>query len=121
MPYIFFTRQIHWICGYVLLCAVLAGSVTTSPLPAPGYVSHADKFIHAGAYAVLGLWFGQLLTTAKYWALVTSLAAFGAAIELIQFLLPHRTASVLDLLANLVGLLIAVFILRYLSKFGLYR
>lgn len=68
-----------------------------------------DKSKHVFAFFVLGV--GLL----RYWRLswpVTGLAllAFGIAIEFAQYFIPGRTASVWDVLADLVGIWLAILV-----------
>ena len=115
MPIIFINRTVHLVIGYALLLAVLLGSVVSISLPAAQYVSHSDKFVHALTYAILGLWFIQVVPTTKFTALFSALFFYGAIIEIIQGLLPHRSASLLDLFANLFGLLCALIVANFVK------
>ncbi|MGR8946795.1 MAG: VanZ family protein [Gammaproteobacteria bacterium] len=114
--FIFINRPIHRGVGIFLLFAVLAGSITSNPIPSPHDVSHADKVIHALAYTVLGLWFGQLRSSSQQISLLLLLTLFGSGIEIIQHFLPYRTASFMDMLANTVGGLFAALICVFMSK-----
>ena len=115
-PIIFINRHTHLALGYVLLATVFLGSVISISIPNSEYVSHSDKLMHAFAYATLGLWFAQLCDAPKYKTLFIALFCYGAIIEIIQSVLPHRTGSLLDLCANLGGLLIAMIITNFVKN-----
>ncbi|WP_341503122.1 VanZ family protein [Gallaecimonas sp. GXIMD4217] len=83
----------------VMTIALLA--VTKASYPTPG----GDKSMHALAFFVLallsyGAWRRPL------WPQWLGLAAYGALIEAMQWLLPYRQASWLDWLADLAGIAI---------------
>lgn len=80
-------------------------------LPGPG-VQHADKAAHFAAYAVLGalLAFAAARTG---WPLAVAAALgilYGASDEVHQMFVPGRSASVLDWLADVAGVLAAVYL-----------
>lgn len=91
-----------------LTVALLATSwQTLTPSPTPLPIDHADKLAHAGAFLLLAL-LADLGWPARPigWRALTLLAAYGAGIEIVQGHVPNRDTSVLDLIANLVGLLL---------------
>jgi VanZ family protein len=106
-----------WLAGALLIAA---GIVIGSLLPGPVVetVGIDDKFEHAGAYFALTLWLAGLVMPRRYaWA---ALAAFalGAALEAAQGLLTvTRETDGLDLVANGVGIAIAL-ALAYLGVGG---
>lgn len=100
-------RTLWWSLGFALLALVTALSLL--PIRGPDYdLPNSDKLNHALAYVVLMLYFGQLVGTAVRPRVVVTgaLISFGIAIELLQSMLPPRTAELADLAANLTGMAI---------------
>lgn len=99
------------LAGWFKLALVAALAVTTwqtlTPSPVPIPVDQGDKLAHLGIFFVLAF-----LSDAAWperplgWRALTLLAAYGAAIEIIQGFTPNRDPSWLDLLADLGGLLL---------------
>ncbi|WP_148415980.1 VanZ family protein [Haloferax sp. KTX1] len=95
--------------GYALV--VLVASVVPTP---PGSLTPMgpfglvglDKWVHAAGYAGLGLAFASAVRARgreEVAATVVAAGAFGAAIEVVQAVLPYRSFGVADAGANLVG------------------
>lgn len=118
MHYIFLTPKIHLMLGLMMSAAVFFGSISSSPLPDTELIPGSDKLIHVMAYGILSLWFAQLISPKNYVRLAVALLLYGGFIELVQGQLPYRSASMLDLLANLVGILSALFICACITKFS---
>ena len=76
-----------------------------------------DKAEHAITFFVLMLlaWLGYRKKIGIYW-LMALLVGYGTAIECIQFFNPSRSFSVLDIVADTVGILIALFLIRLLKQ-----
>jgi VanZ family protein len=84
---------------------------------------HIDKFMHAGAYGVMGLLGYD--TVIRIWSSLEGIKAgaivfvlctlFGALIELFQGMTGYRVFSYGDMVANGVGALIGVIIAAYLG------
>ena len=108
MTVIFLNRRLHLVLGIVGLLGVFVGSVVSSPFPDNALVPESDKLIHAIAYGTLTLWFAQLIVRHNYIYLALGLFCYGAMIEWVQGELSYRTASAPDLLANGIGILIAI-------------
>lgn len=81
-----------------------------------------DKWIHAFLYFVLFLLLyipvrnGKTRWDVKSWTVYILSPALGAGLELIQTLIPDRSGDLPDAVANTVGVLIAVFLLRWKLK-----
>ena len=88
----------------------------------PVQLSHSDKVYHAIAYFSLGLtWllsFPKSLQKKKLkYAIVISCVIYGIVIEVLQgTLTAYRTASLLDILANTVGVIVAMMIFKQVYK-----
>ena len=107
------------VAGVVLVASVVetaGGARTLGPFGLVG----ADKWTHALAYAALTAalayasvedWRGRL-------ALSVGVAiAFGIGIELVQWPIPYRTASVADALADAIGACLLALCWRWLARF----
>ncbi len=92
-------------------------------LDVPSLVPDQDKFMHFGAYGVLGaLILGALRPTptgyGRAQALLASAVAslYGVSDEIHQLFVPGRDADVLDWLADTSGALMATLLLAWLSR-----
>lgn len=98
--------------GHALILLSLAAAL----LPAPsgvGSVAFGDKLLHAAAFAFLMLWFAQIYAgwrDRRRCAL--SLIGFGCLIELLQSLVPYRSADGWDLVADVGGVAIGFVLSR---------
>lgn len=102
-------RPLWWTLGAALLAVIAALSLL--PLHGPDLeLPNSDKLNHALAYTLLMLYFGQLARRRLLAA--AGLLAFGVGIELLQSMLPARSAELADLAANLVGMLLGAALLR---------
>src|SRR6201996_8845105 len=101
---------------YVLACLILLYITLAPGKDVPGVGLVWDKAEHATAWAVL-TGAGLLLSTKRRWAIGVFAVLFGAAVEVLQAVLPFgRDGDVLDLTADIVGVAAA-----YLVWFGLRR
>lgn len=101
-----------------LLLAVLAiTTLALMPVPTVPITTSWDKLNHALAFITLALLADHAFPRQPFWrCLVPWLLAYGVAIELAQWLTPDRDLSVLDVLADGIG--IALYgVLRRLAVF----
>jgi VanZ family protein len=92
-----------WIAlSAVLVAAVVYGSLKPDvSLPVP---TGFDKLEHFTAYFVLALWFTGIHERARYAGVAVGLLVLGASMEILQGLMHMgRTAEVLDMVANAIG------------------
>jgi VanZ family protein len=92
-----------WIALSVLLVVgVVYGSL--QPDFGPDVPANFDKLEHFSAYLGLSLWFTGLFTRSRFWIVAAALVAFGLAIEVAQDAMNlGRSAEVLDMAANVLG------------------
>lgn len=64
----------------------------------------SDKWLHGITFAALSLWFCGQYAPSSYWRIALGLLAFGILIEIAQRAVGYRTADLLDLAADLVGI-----------------
>ena len=96
---------------WLALSIALVGAIIYSSL-APDFAllmptpDGFDKVEHFTAYCGLALWFTGIYPRARYWQVVAGLLALGLAVEIAQGTMQlGRSADVLDMLANAVGVL----------------
>ena len=102
-----------------LLSTVFGAKV---PNPMPELIS-PDKLGHLLAYFVLSVSFlwafaqtKQLNRRLAFWVVITC-ASYGIVLEFVQFaFFPERYFEWWDMLANLVGALLAILIIRFINK-----
>lgn len=78
--------------------------LATSPDPYPVPASDSDKVNHVLAFACLGVLACWSYPASRSTLLAGLLLAYGLGIELVQALLPHRDFSLLDLVADALGI-----------------
>jgi thioredoxin 1 len=106
----------YWVPVLAWMAVIVFGTSLARP-PGLATLPESDKLLHAGAYAVLGVLLlraflggsGYAAPLAAFLALVSGVV-YGTADELHQALLPTRTCSARDLLADLTGLTAAVMV-----------
>ena len=93
--------------GWTLWMALTPDPDITSSFP------YGDKLLHATTFTCLMGWWGNIYPTRRPrgWAALGCLA-FGIFIEFAQWLDPPRDADALDVLADGIGILIALLLLR---------
>ena len=92
------------VAGLVLLAFGLVSAL--SPVPAVVGAVFNDKLLHATGFLVFMLWFGGVIEARFAPFLVVGLSSYGLLIELLQSLTPARQAEVLDLVADVAGVLL---------------
>ena len=116
-----------WFLLPALIWAIIIFLLSTTfgakvPNPIPKLISQ-DKLGHLLAYFVLSAAFlwgfsraGWLTRRKAYW-IILACASYGILLEFIQFaFFPERYFEWWDMLANLVGAFLAIFILRFINK-----
>lgn len=72
-----------------------------------------DKLLHALGFVCLTGWWGNVFRSPKArWLAAAACLAYGALVEVLQAFDPPRSADVLDLLADAVGIGLGVTLLR---------
>lgn len=79
-----------------------------------------DKLLHLTAFALVAAWFGALVRPSRYPVLALALAAFGLAIEALQWLTGYRSAELMDWLADLAGIAVGLALARPVTGPCLY-
>jgi hypothetical protein len=109
--------RLRWHRAWVALGgAIMLWVLWMALRPDPGItldVPYGDKLLHATTFTCLMGWWGNVYRErrARGWAALGCLA-FGVFIEFAQWLDPPRDADALDVLADGVGIVIALLLLR---------
>jgi VanZ family protein len=77
-----------------------------------------DKLNHLAAFSVLYILFSLAFRQVSVVLKVVLLIAYGLQIEIAQHFLPPREFSLLDVVANILGILFVFFIYSYIAKFA---
>jgi len=94
--------------GFGLLwTAIIVVACFTHTQPSVG-VSGFDKLLHTAAFAGLAGWFGSVYARRRHLLVAVLLLALGIVIELGQSLTSYRSAELLDLAADAVGIVIGI-------------
>jgi VanZ family protein len=93
---------------------VLSGFLLFGPPGGEPPFEHADLLVHASLFGALALT-GRLATDVAV-RLAGGLIAYAALSELVQTVLPDRTGSLLDLAADLVGVVLGLVVAQAVSR-----
>lgn len=76
-------------------------------------VSLNDKFMHFFAYAILTLWLYLLFSSKNiFLKSILILFIYGLFIELLQDFIPNRHFSIMDIIANSLGIFISIMVVK---------
>ncbi len=92
------------ILGGIMLAVVLGLALMPEPGQLP--IKYNDKFAHALAFMALMLWFSGVVEMRRLPMLAICLTAYGILIELLQSLTVTRYPELLDLGADVAGILL---------------
>ncbi len=97
--------QAHWIYRFFFLSALaVTFYLALTPRPLPLVEDLWDKAKHFAAFLVLAFLATRAFPRANPYFRFCGLLAYGLLIEIVQYFLPYRDASGLDLLADALGL-----------------
>ena len=100
-------RRTWLIIGWILVLIAIYGSLTGNDFLAGSGVN--DKFMHAGTYATLSLWFAGIYPRSRYLVIAVGLFALGFSMELLQGWMRHgRMRDMHDVFANTLGIAIGL-------------
>lgn len=99
-----------WLLGGLWCLIVLVLALAPMPPGPPG--GYSDKLMHFAVFAGLAGWFGALTRGLGRLAVAAGLAIFGGLIEILQGLTGYRDPSWWDLLADVIGIGIGLWLLR---------
>ena len=106
-------RKFWLFVGWAWLVAIWYLSLKAEPPSIYFSVTFSDKILHAGAYGVLMAWFLQLYHrrhTRIFYAI--AFIGMGILLEYLQRMTAYRDFEYLDMVADTVGVLLAIVIVR---------
>jgi len=99
------TKKYYKIIFYITTIAIFILAIV--PSTNRDIIPHTDKILHMSAFFVLSLELNQASSTMTHRIRnIGALLGFGIFIEFAQSLTPNRTASLYDVIADLVGILL---------------
>ncbi len=106
----------------LVVSLLLITFLATMELELPAITSVDDKFGHVLAFLYLALLVDYSFPASRFNLLkVMLLLLYGVVIELIQYFIPHRMFSLLDLLANGIGVVIYAAFYQILKHVPLFK
>lgn len=106
-------RHPSWWLGIGVLMLLTVAALLLLPLRGPDFgPAYTDKLVHTLVFCILMTWFSGILKPRYRLAIFASLLLFGTTMEWLQSLVHWRSAEVLDLLFNVIGLLIGWVLVR---------
>ena len=100
-------RYPSWWLGIGVLMLLTVAALLLLPMRGPDFApAYTDKLVHTLVFCILMTWFSGILKPRYRWAIFAGLLLFGTSMEWLQSLVYWRSAEVLDLLFNVIGLLI---------------
>ena len=103
--------RLWWFIGVGILSYIVYATLTPHPPPMPGRFT--DKVFHILGYFILAGWFVQLYKPSRlrhYQAL--GFIGMGTALEFAQLWVNTRSFDLADIVANILGVVLAVLLLR---------
>jgi len=100
------------IAGILVLAGVLLGTLIPAfwlwPDTSRVALFEFDKWLHGITFAFLAVWFSGQYSRQKYAGIGIGLFFFGILIEMSQRMVSYRTAELMDLVADSVGIVIGL-------------
>ncbi len=103
------------IIGFYVIYVLIITYLSLTPIEHKISESIWDKASHFTAYLLLVIFIKRVHTRFNYLTCVITCFSYSFAIECIQYFIPNRQFDVLDMLANLLGMVLGV-ILYYLIR-----
>jgi VanZ family protein len=98
-------RRIWQVVGALLVALIVELSLTPHPIELP--LDHGDKYEHVLAYAVLMLWWAQIVSgRLSRLGLAAGFVAMGIALEFAQRATGYRSFEIQDMEAGAAGVLL---------------
>jgi len=106
--------KLLWLAiGYALVSYIIYSSLTPDPIEFDVDFGDVDKYGHFTSYFVLMGWFMQIYHTKKMVIVCTvALVSLGVALEFIQEMTGYRYFDIYDMLANSLGILLALLLIK---------
>ena len=108
--------------GALFLAIVAITWLATTPLQVPIAEDIHDKVSHIAAFLVLALLLDLSFPARRFgWAKAVTLLGYGVLIEVVQYFLPYRSFSLLDIVADGAGIAIYAILRPALHRFCIFR
>lgn len=107
--------------GLLVAYAVLVGLISLRPGEGPG-IEHADKvshFVVYGFFAVLG--FMAAKNTRMFYIICVAIIVYGGLLEVAQYYVISREMSLLDFIANTLGVLVGIAVVTLATNWSQKR
>jgi len=115
-------RKLWLLVGYLLIALVIFLSLTSSPVEIDTDLPYQDKLLHALAYFLLTFWFMQIYHIRHHvFRWVIFFLCLGLLLEYLQGFDSRRYSEVGDMLANALGVAVALVLSRTQLRFMLAR
>lgn len=115
-------RKLWLIVGYLLIAVVVFLTLTSSPVQLHTGLPYQDKLFHALAYFSLTFWFMQIYHVKHHvFRWVVFFLCLGLLLEYLQGFDSRRYSEVGDMVANTLGVAVAVALSRTPLRFMLTR
>jgi len=115
-------RKLWLIIGYFLIILVIFLSLTSSPVHIDTSLPYQDKLFHALAYFLLTFWFMQIYHIKHHvFQWVIFFLCLGLLLEYLQGFDSERYSELADMVANAVGVIVAVGLARTPLRFSLMK
>ncbi len=104
------------VASLTLLLLVLAATLMPAiwywddRFKALSWFENVDKWFHGVTFLMLSLWFTGLYRKRSYWKIGIGLLLFGFVIEACQRMVTYRTADLMDVGADAVGIIVGLVI-----------
>ncbi len=106
-------RYPSWWLGIGVLMLLTVAALLLLPMRGPDFApAYTDKLVHTLVFCILMTWFSGILEPRYRLAIFASLLLFGTSMEWLQSLVQWRSAEVLDLFFNVIGLLVGWTLVR---------
>ena len=115
-------RKLWLSIGYLLIVVVVFLSLTSNPVHVDTNLPYQDKLFHALAYFSLTFWFMQIYHIRHHvFQWVIFFLCLGLLLEYLQGFDSNRYSEVGDMIANTLGVVVAVALARTQLRFVLVR
>jgi VanZ family protein len=74
------------------------------------WFENTDKWLHGVTFLVLSFWFAGLYAVRSFWRVALGLLVFGVVIELMQRMISYRSADLIDIAADVAGIIVGLLI-----------
>ncbi len=106
---------------YCLLIFIQSSYPSPENIPSLPYI---DKLIHFAVYAILGILFFRAFRTQRFkeninmviMLSILSSSLYGMSDEVHQYFVPHRDADIMDFLADVMGSICGVYVIKFIKK-----